>query len=78
MKKNKFLTQTKHDPYWPFFHSEYKYERVILTVNTAHPFYQKVWDPLQALARTGVGAAGEDEDAEAFEQAFAAETEAAG
>lgn len=67
VKRSKFLTRTVHDDYYPFFDSEYKYDRVILTVNTAHPFYQKVWDPLQALARgvAGKSDAGEDEDAEA-------------
>jgi hypothetical protein len=66
VKTNRFLTKTVHSDYHPFFDSEYKYERVILTVNTAHPFYQQVWDPLQTLARTtALGVAGEDEDAEA-------------
>jgi hypothetical protein len=66
VKSSRFLTQTIHDPYWPFFHSEYKYDRVILKLNTAHPFYQKVWEPLDALARASAGGvSGEDEDAEA-------------
>ncbi len=66
VKRSRFLTRTVHNDYYPFFDSEYKYERVILTVNTAHPFYQKVWEPLQSLSRTtAAGAAGEDEDAEA-------------
>ena len=66
VRKNKFLTRTVHDDYYPFFDSEYKHERVILTVNTAHPFYEKVWGPLQSLSRnTAAGAAGEDEDPEA-------------
>jgi len=66
IKKSKFLTRTVHDDYHPFFDSEYKYERIILTVNTAHPFYQKVWEPLETLAKaSAAGTAGEDEDAEA-------------
>ena len=67
IKKSRFVTRTVHNDYFPFFDSEYKYERVILTVNTAHPFYQTVWAPLEALSRTtaATGAPGEDEDAEA-------------
>ena len=66
VKKSKFLIKTVHDEYRPFFESDYKYERVILTVNTGHPFYQKVWEPLEALARRSApGTQGEDEDTEA-------------
>jgi hypothetical protein len=66
VQKSKFLTRTVHNDFYPFFDSEYKYERIILTVNTAHTFYQKVWQPLEALARTSAaGVPGEDEDAEA-------------
>ncbi len=67
VKKSRFLTRTVHNDYHPFFDSEYKYERIILTINTAHPFYQRVWEPLQSLTRTTAagGTPGEDEDAEA-------------
>ncbi len=65
VKKSRFLTRTVHNDYYPFFDSEYKYERVILTVNTAHPFYEKVWGPLQSLARsTAPVSSAEDEDAD--------------
>lgn len=66
VRKSRFLTRTVHNDYHPFFDSEYKYERIILTVNTAHPFYQKVWEPLEAITRaTAPSVPGEDEDAEA-------------
>lgn len=44
-----YLTQFKHDEYWPFYHADYQYGKVILTLNTAHPFYTKLYQPLVKL-----------------------------
>lgn len=52
IKDSKFVTVLKHDEYWPFYHCEFRYGRVILTINTAHPFFQSVWQPLTELAKT--------------------------
>jgi hypothetical protein len=52
IKTSRYLTKTTHDPYWPFYHCEFKFGKVILTLNTAHPFYQKVCQPLSELARS--------------------------
>jgi hypothetical protein len=62
---SKFLTDFKHQEYAPFYDTEYKFGRLILKVNTAHPFYQKVWQPLTDLAKKAVPAA-EGEEAEAI------------
>lgn len=52
VKASTYLTVFKHDEYWPFYHCDYKYGKVILTVNTAHPFFQRIWQPLSELSNT--------------------------
>lgn len=56
VKSSKYLITYKHDPYWPFYHVENHFGRVVLTVNTAHPFFSKLYEPLLKLT-----AAGDDE-----------------
>jgi hypothetical protein len=52
IKQSKYFTRTTHDEYWPFYHCDFKFGKVILTINTAHPFFSKVWQPLSELACT--------------------------
>jgi hypothetical protein len=52
VKASRYLTVFKHDEYWPFYHCDYKYGKVILTVNTSHPFFQRIWQPLSELSNT--------------------------
>ncbi len=59
VKASKYLIEFKHDEYWPFFHVEHRYGRVILTINTAHPFFEHLYEPLRKL---GSVQAGEEED----------------
>jgi hypothetical protein len=63
IKASRFITQTVHDEDKPFYRCDFKHGRVLLTLNTAHPFHQKVWEPLSHLARSAE-AASDDEDAE--------------
>lgn len=56
-----YLTVFKHDDYWPFYHADYQYGKVILTINTAHPFYTKLYQPLLNLVSAASGS-GEDEE----------------
>ena len=56
MKESKYLTDFKPQEYAPFYDTEYKFGKLILRVNTAHPFYQKVWQPLGDLAKKTVQA----------------------
>jgi hypothetical protein len=51
VKESKYLLDFKPQEYAPFYDTEYKFGKVILRVNTAHPFYQKVWQPLRELAK---------------------------
>lgn len=54
VKESKYLTDFKLQEYAPFYETEYKFGKLILRVNTAHPFYQKVWQPLGDLAKKTV------------------------
>jgi hypothetical protein len=56
VNSSKFLTDIRHQEYAPFYDTEYKFGKLILRVNSAHPFYQKVWQPLCDLARNAAGA----------------------
>jgi hypothetical protein len=46
---SRFLISYRDDPYWPFYHVEHKFGRVILTINTAHPFFGQLYKPLRDL-----------------------------
>lgn len=62
VKSSRYLTKTTHDEYWPFYHCDFKYGKVILTVNTAHPFFTQVWQPLSSLANATQAAHEPDDD----------------
>lgn len=47
VKESKYIIRYVHDKYWPFYQSEMKYGRVILSINTAHPFYSELYEPLR-------------------------------
>lgn len=49
VKTSKYLTIFKHDEYWPFYHADFKFGKVILTINTAHPFFTKLYQPLSKI-----------------------------
>lgn len=58
VKASKYLITYKYDEYWPFYHVENRFGRVIMTINTAHPFFSKLYEPLKkgpvtALEETG-------------------------
>jgi hypothetical protein len=59
VKASKYLIEFKHDEYWPFYHVEHKFGRVILTINTAHPFFTDLYDPIRKL---GLVSAAEDNE----------------
>lgn len=60
VRESKYLIEFKHDEYWPFYHIEHRFGRVILTLNSAHPFFEKLYEPLRKLAEGG--AFGEEDD----------------
>jgi hypothetical protein len=71
VKESKYLCDFKAQDYAPFYDTEYKFGKLILRVNTSHPFYQKVWQPLGDLAKKtvqiGDAESGEGPGAEAAE-----------
>lgn len=50
IKDSKYITVFKHDDYWPFYHIDFQFGKIILTINTAHPFYTKLYAPISQLA----------------------------
>jgi hypothetical protein len=49
VKNSRYLITFRHDDYWPFYHVEHRFGRIILTINTAHPFFAELYDPIQKL-----------------------------
>ncbi len=47
VKASRYLITFKYDEYWPFYHVENRFGRVIMTINTAHPFFSKLYEPLK-------------------------------
>jgi hypothetical protein len=50
IKASKYLIEFRHDEYWPFYHVDHRFGRLILTINTAHPFFGKLYDPLYKMS----------------------------
>jgi hypothetical protein len=46
IKVSRYIIRFHHDKFWPFYDVEHKFGRVILTINTAHPFYSNLYEPL--------------------------------
>ena len=46
---SKYIIAFRHDEYWPFYDVRHTFGRIILTLNTAHPFYSKLYEPLRKL-----------------------------
>jgi hypothetical protein len=57
VKSSRYIITYRHDDYWPFYHVENKFGRIILTINTAHPFFTELYEPLMNI---GVSEATED------------------
>ena len=63
VKSSKYLIEFKHDAYWPFYHVESRFGRIILTVNTSHPFFDQLYEPVRKMG-SSVAAIAEDEEGE--------------
>ena len=53
VQSSRFLITYRDDAYWPFYHVESKFGRVILTINTAHPFFTKLYEPILRSSTAG-------------------------
>jgi Histidine kinase-, DNA gyrase B-, and HSP90-like ATPase len=47
VKISKYILVTHHDKYWPFYDVRHNFGRVILTINTAHPFFTQLYEPVR-------------------------------
>ncbi len=61
IQASKYVIHYKSDRFWPFYEVEYRYGRVILTINTTHPFYEHLYRPLAELSLKQTGNHGEEE-----------------
>jgi hypothetical protein len=51
VKNSTFITKREHNEDTPFYRVDFKLGKVILTINTAHPFFTKVYEPLSRTAK---------------------------
>lgn len=49
VKNSKYIIDYRHDEYWPFYDVKHRFGRVILTINTAHPFFTELYDPVSKI-----------------------------
>jgi len=50
VKSSKYIIDFRHDEYWPFYTVKHRFGRIILTINTAHPFFTHLYDPVSKMA----------------------------
>ncbi len=50
VKGSKYIIGFHHDEYWPFYTVKHRFGRIILTVNTGHPFFTHLYDPVSKMA----------------------------
>lgn len=60
VKSSKYIMVFRHDEYWPFYDVKHHFGRVILTINTAHPFFTELYDPVRRMGLAQTTADGDD------------------
>jgi hypothetical protein len=60
IKNSRYILAFHHDEYWPFYDVRHAFGRIILTINTAHPFYSKLYEPLRKLEEPDQPEGGEE------------------
>lgn len=65
LSKSKYITDFKYDEDAPFYRVDYRLRRIILRINTAHPFFTALYRPLAQIAKRSVDmrVGGDDDDA---------------
>jgi hypothetical protein len=58
VKNSTFITKREHNEDTPFYRVDFQLGKVILTINSAHPFFTKLYEPLSRAAKAA-GLAGE-------------------
>jgi hypothetical protein len=64
ISKSKYITDFKYDDDAPFYRVEYQLRKVILRINTAHPFFNALYKPLAQIAKrsSDMRVIGDDDD----------------
>jgi hypothetical protein len=60
IRNSKYIIDFKHDDYWPFYDVRHRFGRIILTINTAHPFFSELYDPVRKIGVSNPGPDGEE------------------
>ncbi|WP_282009054.1 ATP-binding protein [Brevundimonas aveniformis] len=68
VRKSNYATQFKHDQYWPFYHVDFRFGKVVLTINTAHAFFTKLYEPLANLAVTSASSTENGEEVQVVDE----------
>ena len=64
---SRYIIDFRHDEYWPFYDVKHQFGRIILTINTAHPFFTELYDPVSKIGRVQTGP--DDDEANASHDA---------
>jgi hypothetical protein len=51
IQKSKYVTEFRHDDDAPFYRVDHKLRKIILRINTAHPFFDALYKPLAQIAK---------------------------
>jgi hypothetical protein len=60
VKNSHYIIEFRHDRYWPFYDVKHRFGRVILTINTAHPFFTELYEPVSKMGLLQGGLDGEE------------------
>ncbi len=64
VKNSRYITTFKHDEDAPFYRVDFQLGRVILTINSAHPFFKVIYEPLGKLSKRPAGTNGDEGEAD--------------
>jgi hypothetical protein len=59
VRNSRYIVDFKHDEYWPFYEAKEQFGKIILTINTAHPFFSELYEPVRKI---NAPQAGDDAD----------------
>jgi hypothetical protein len=64
VQRSKYLTDFRYDDDAPFYRVEYRLRKIILRINTAHPFFDALYKPLAQIAKRSadMGNVGEEDE----------------
>lgn len=55
IKASRYVIDFKYDEDAPFYRVDYKFRKIILTINKAHPFFKLLYTPLAQIAKRSAG-----------------------